>query len=56
MMVLAHHMLMLGLMTCHVSPEITSFAVQPLIADVAIHLVLARVGREMLVEDLFVHE
>ena len=49
-------MLMLRLMTRHMPFEITSFGVQPLIADIAVHLVSIVAAGDVLVANLLVHE
>ena len=56
MMPLADHVLVLRPMTRHVSAKVAALAVQPLPADVAVRLILARVGGGMVSEDLFIHE
>jgi hypothetical protein len=52
----ADEMLVLRLVTRHVSSKVGAFGVQELIADMAVSLVLTRMRGEMRHQDLLVHE
>lgn len=56
MLVLAFHVFVLGPVRGHMAAEIGAFAVEPLVADRAVHAVAARVRGQMVVADLLVGE
>ncbi len=56
MVKLADHMLMLRLMACHVPFKVTSLGIQPLLADVAVHLISVVAAGDVVVAHLLVHE